>query len=563
MASSVYAGRADGLRFGAMPLGLVRFLRLVLFFGVAFQVAGLRAETWRSALYPEDWQPGHADPDGRFLHDFSHAGYRRGEAQPPDLSEVIDVTQAPYLADLTGKADATAAIQAALDAAGRAGGGVVFLPAGSYRVAPPDGEREALVLRDDHVVLRGAGTGRTFLFNDSTQMRGKRVIALRPHEEVSWNADGKAATGVKIREDLPKPTLRIPLDDVAEFSVGDLVVVRNDLTQHFIDLVGMTGKWTPGQSQNRTLTYCRRIMAVDAVDHILTVDIPLRGFLYTADNAQVVKVSGHMIREAGLEDFSIGMMQHPGEGLAEEDWSKPGTVGYEVHASAVMTLSFAEDCWVRRVHTYAPAGNDSKIHGLSNILQLWRTRLVTVSDCDFKFPQYRGGGGNGYGFAVNGQDNLIRDCRVEGARHNYDFGTMSASGNVILDCLAKDGMHGSDFHMFLSLANLLDNVTCDGDFLEARAFRPWGGNPVHGVTTTQSVFWNTRGLHYSLERPVLVYSHQFGDGYVIGTRGPAAKVDSDDFVEGEGRGNELVPRSLYLDQLKRRRAAGADRSVKP
>jgi hypothetical protein len=51
-----------------------------------------------------------------------------------------------------------------------------------------------------------------------------------------------------------------------------------------------------------------------------------------------------------------------------------------------------------------------------------------------------------------------------------------------------------------------------------------------------------------------VYSHQFGDGYVIGTSGPAAKVDSSDFVEGEGRGADLVPRSLYFDQLARRRA---------
>ncbi|HEY9250449.1 MAG TPA: hypothetical protein VIO38_15020, partial [Rariglobus sp.] len=369
------------------------------------------------------------------------------------------------------------------------------------------------------------------------------------------------------REDLPKPTSRIPLDDVTPFAVGDLVVVRNDLTQHFIDLVGMHGKWTPGQSQNRTLTYCRRITAIDAVDHVITVDIPLRGFLHTADNAQVVKVAGRMISEAGLEDFSIGMRQHPGAGFAETDWTKPGTAGHDAHASVAMMLSFAENCRVLRVRTYAPAGNDPKVHVLSNILGLWRTRLVTVSDCDFKFPQYQGGGGNGYGIALNGQDNLIRDCRIEGARHNYTFGTMSASGNVILDCFAKDGMHASDFHMFLSLANLFDNMTCDGEFLEARAFRPWGGNPVHGVTTTQSVFWNTRGLRYPEgklgTKPAVVYSHQFGDGYVIGTRGPAADVDSDDFVEGVGRGDGLSPRSLYLDQLERRLAVGPGHDFKP
>jgi hypothetical protein len=540
-----------------MPPAIVR--SVWIYFSAAMLAAsagGLRAEPWRSSLYPENWSAGYTDKAGRFLHDFSHAGYHHGEAPIPDrANNVIDVTHAPYAADASGRLDATAAIQRALDAAAEAGGGVVFMPAGTYRIAPPEGAKSALVVRGDGVVLRGAGAGRTFVFNDATAMADKRVIELKPRDAVSWNADGKAAAGVKLREDLPKPTSRIPLDDVGEFSVGDLIVVRNDLTQHYIDLVGMNGKWTPGQSQNRTLTYCRRITAVDAIDNVITVDIPLRGFLYTADNAQVVKVSGRMISEAGLEDFSIGMKQHPGTGTEEEDWSKPGTVGHDVHGSATIAVSLAENCWVRRVHTYAPAGNDPKIHVLSNVLKLWRTRLVTVADCDFKFPQYRGGGGNGYGFAINGQDNLVRNCRVEGARHNYDFGTMSASGNVIVDCVAKDGKLGSDFHMFLSLANLLDNITCEGDFLEARALRPWGGNPMHGVTTTQSVFWNTKGLRYSLERPVLVYSHQFGDGYVIGTSGPAAKVDSSDFVEGEGRGEDLVPRSLYYDQLKRRLAA--------
>ncbi len=132
---------------------------------------------------------------------------------------------------------------------------------------------------------------------------------------------------------------------------------------------------------------------------------------------------------------------------------------------------------------------------------------------------------------------------------------MAASGNVILDCTAKDGDLASDFHMYLSLANLIDNLTCEGDFIEARALRPWGG-PIHGITTTQSVFWNTRGLRYAAKHiggsPALVYSHQFGDGYVIGTRGLAHDVDSDDFVEGIGLGDSLQPRSLYLDQLSRR-----------
>ena len=37
------------------------------------------ASTWRSVLYPENWTPGYTNSSGQFLHDFSYAGYERGE----------------------------------------------------------------------------------------------------------------------------------------------------------------------------------------------------------------------------------------------------------------------------------------------------------------------------------------------------------------------------------------------------------------------------------------------------------------------------------------------------
>jgi hypothetical protein len=531
--------------------------------GKAFVVATLllagslqASAPWRSSLYPDNWKPGFADDAGRFLHDFSHAGYHSGEQPIPDrASPVTDVTRAPYNADTTGKMDATRALQKAIDDTGLAGGGIVYLPPGIYLISPQDTDNFALKIRDDHVVLRGAGADRTFLFNASTVMRGKNVISVEPRAPVWWNTGSGDPAGVTLTRDLPGPTRVVPVVDVSSFAVGELVAIRNSLTQSYIDRLGMTGKWTPEDRANRPLAYARRIVSIDTSTHTLTLDIPVRGFLFTADRARVVKTSGRMLREVGLEDFSIGMRQHPDNTLADDAYNKPGTAAYEVHGSTAITLTFVENSWVRRIRTYAPAGNDPHIHVLSNALKLWNTRLVTVTGCDFKFPQYRGGGGNGYLYCLNAQDNLIRDCRAEGGRHNFDFGTMAASGNVLLDCVAKDGDLASDFHMYLSLANLVDNLTCDGDFIEARALRLWG-EPMHGVTTTQSVFWNTHGLRYAAkhlgEAPALVYSHQFGDGYVIGTSGPAAAVDSDDFVEGVGRGDALQPRSLYLDQLRLR-----------
>ena len=40
-------------------------------------------DCWRSSLYPENWQLGSQDAEGRFLHDFSFAGYRNGGVERP------------------------------------------------------------------------------------------------------------------------------------------------------------------------------------------------------------------------------------------------------------------------------------------------------------------------------------------------------------------------------------------------------------------------------------------------------------------------------------------------
>ncbi len=515
---------------------------------------------WRSSLYPEDWIPGYHDANGRFLHDFSYAGYRRGETGIPDRTgEVIDVSTAPYHADPTGMTDSTAAIQAALDAAASAGGGIVFLPAGTYRVFPPENQKVALRVEGDNIILRGAGADKTHIFNDTFQMREKTVIEVKARDAAWWYADGKKSAATA---DFANGALALPVADVSVFQPGDAVAVRNDPTDAFIASLGMTGKWTSQNLKNRALVFFRRLVSVDPAAGTVTIDTPIRYGLRKDDGARVVKLGGHSVSEVGLEDFSMGMAFHPGEGWGEEDFAQEGTAAYDVHQSHAIVFTSAENCWMKRVTSWNPPDNPPSVHILSNGVKFEKSRQITAVDCDWRYPQYRGGGGNGYLYTLHGNECLITKCKAVGGRHNYDFGTMSASGNVLFDNLAKDGRLGSDFHMFFSVTNLLDNMTCDGDFLEA-IYRRWGGNPVHGVTTTQSVFWNTNGLRYIAspfefggtmhDRPqFLVESEQCGDGYVIGTRGPASKVKTSNFLEGEGLGDTLQPASLYQDQLKRR-----------
>jgi hypothetical protein len=55
----------------------------------------------------------------------------------PATNRLFDVTAAPYHADKNGGGDSSSAIQQALNAAGAAGGGTVYLPAGIYRIEQP------------------------------------------------------------------------------------------------------------------------------------------------------------------------------------------------------------------------------------------------------------------------------------------------------------------------------------------------------------------------------------------------------------------------------------------
>lgn len=441
------------------------------------------AQTWRSSLYPENWIPGMKDSQGRFLHDFSYSGYRSGDVPLPEITaNILDVTKAPYLADKTGGIDARAAIQLALDDAGKAGGGVVYLPEGTFKIDVSVAANNPIKINYSNVVLRGAGTGKTFIFNENPNVRGLSVITVRPVTGGDWVYSG--TNTVNITTDILEPSELIPVTSVANFKVGDWVVVRADVTSEFIEEHQMSGLW--GTAMVGPIFY-RKIMAIDLSANTLKIDTPTRYFLKIRDNARVYKVIP-VLSEVGIEHFSIANKQTTIAGLGDLDFGVAGTGAYEIHGSQLIGVFNAINCWIRNVNTYKPSQNAGDFHLVSNGILLQRTRFVTVESCFLQKPQYEGEGGNGYMFILGGNDCLIKNSHANHARHNYDFKTMQANGNVILRCRGENSRLASDFHMHLSMANLFDNFTANKDFLEAK-FRPYGTSPaMHGHPTTQSVF---------------------------------------------------------------------------
>ncbi|MFD2328238.1 S-layer homology domain-containing protein [Cohnella sp. GCM10020058] len=100
------------------------------------------------------------------------------ERPKPASGELFDATAPPYNADRGGIVDASAAIQQALDAAGNAGGGTVYLPAGIYRVDSPISVPTGVELRGSWDVPHHTIGGGTALFTRYGQGAPEGATAL-------------------------------------------------------------------------------------------------------------------------------------------------------------------------------------------------------------------------------------------------------------------------------------------------------------------------------------------------------------------------------------------------
>jgi hypothetical protein len=572
-----------------------------------FFVTSMQSQTWRASLYPSTWTPptGVNYYTGSFIQDFSYAGYHYGVDQIPNITaNVINVTQAPYNADKTGNADATNAIQQAINKAGNDGGGVVFLPAGTYKISPKS-NNYCLLINKSNVVLRGNGKDQTFLYNSETNMRDKVVISVEGSGS-SWKAKPSATSIANISNDLMGPTKTIPVDKPQLFNVGDLVVVKCDVTDAW-NAEHKTPEWNTASYKNSLggIQFLRYVKKVNSTAKTIEIDIPTRYALKMSDNAVVYKCQSNMINEVGIEDLAIGNKEIV---TSPADWTEPNSTteldnaadkdpskgGYKTDNCWIIDVSKIMDSWIKNVSTYRPSSNTYRTQMLSNGIRLDLCKNVTLDNCYVGYAQYGGGGGNGYGFRIQSNDCLLKNCKSQFTRHGFVFSFMTTSGNVLHKCTdissgkctgnasstagLNTGSSGSDFHMWFSPSNLIDQMDFDDSYYSI-VNRKGVGND-HSAVTAHSVIWNTTAKNSTAG--YCVRSSQTKRGYVFGTSGatpgvnyklsdpanltngatgvgPAFRYDPDgsvtspqDVCEGINSGVNLQPQSLYLDQLQKR-----------
>jgi len=528
--------------------------------------------TWRSSLYPENWQPPSASASfatAKLIQDFSYAGYRRGEEFIPTVAgPVFNVTN--YGADPTGATDSTVAIQSSINAAAAAGGGVVLLPAGEFRISPQGSSNHCLRVSSSNIVLRGAGTTQTFLLNTSRTMNGKAVIQVSP-------SSTSTGTPQNITANLPGPTRRIPVANAGAFSRGNIVRIQWTFTSDWVTENNQTTWW--GTSQPSSAIYFREVMATDPAAGWIEVDVPTRYWIKTRDNPTVRTVSG-LLRNVAIESLSIGNVQHTGSGWGEEDYTDSTKAAYDTHASWLIRFQNVRDSWIRSVHSYQVDTNTSTCHLLSNGILLGSCLRITLQNCQMRRPQYGGGGGNGYMYRLqNSNECLLKNCVADFSRHGFVISHAGTSGNVFHQCEDREtgraigssstgyttSGSGSDNHMHFSHSNLWDQCHAHNSFYTAHHRRLIGGTTPHGVTSAHAVFWNTSGsgTRYASSSNPIVRSEQLNYGYIIGTRATSGtayftsnptggNTAPADHVEGVNTGATLQPQSLFLDQVSRR-----------
>lgn len=506
-------------------------------------------QPWRSQLYPEGWTPGFADAEGRFLHDFSYAGYHHSQVAVPAVAGPL-FSVADYGADPTGQLDATAAIQTAIEAAGAAGGGVVFFPTGLYRC---DG---LLVVTQSHVVLRGQGPDLSRVF--FTKWDG---MGLKTHLTFQGNPAKSAEWLLAV--DGQNQSTDLYVEDASGLQPGDDISIGWVITPEFIADHQMTGVW---QAFNLTWQpfFRRQVVAVDTgvAPNRVVVDVPLRYPALLRDQASVRRETGYL-EEVGIEHLGIASAVE-----WEQAWAN--------QRSNVVTLSGVKDGWVIDVASFVPPvapleGPGAGFHLQGGGVKILASKRVTVADCTLQKAQNRGDGGSGYLFEISmSNEILVRDCIGSEGRHNFiqnwGFGT---TGCVWQRCHSQGGLAVpfpeypeigtigySEFHHSLATANLIEQCTLDDGW---KAVNRQSESTGAGLTAAQNVFWNNLGQGS-------LFSRQFGWGYVIGTQG-ALKVFTnldgmgtqegegsapEDYVEGVGQGELLQPQSLFEDQFQRR-----------
>jgi hypothetical protein len=364
------------------------------------------------------------------VSDWSVAGYP-GEVPRPATG--VDATAFGATGDgTTNDAPGIAAAIASLKGAP----GVVYLPAGNYRIT------SGLSLPSG-VVLRGA-TPETAWIRCDLPNSGSTCISIAGTTTGGW----RAVTG-----GLAKGSTSLTLADSTGIAAGDWIEIRE-----------ANGSWDtkPATWATNVVGQIARVASVDG--SAVAIEHPLRTTYDAALSPQVIKVVPKT--DVGIEDLGIERVADP----------TPTAAGHNVQ------LSYATRCWVKGVHSDKSVGSHVGVYASTQL-------EVTGSYFHHGFT-YDGTSTRGYGVTLN---NHAGECLIEGnvfshLRHAMMVKT-GANGNVFAYNYSRDPYRSETINDFAG------DISVHGHWPFANLFE---GNVVANVIIDQ--YWGPAGPHNTFFR---------------------------------------------------------------
>lgn len=533
------------------------------------------------------------------LPDWSYAGYRGYEAQPPEIPLAPvwkNITQAPYNADNTGTRDVSdIIIRAIRDYRPGSSPKALYFPEGTYRVS------KYIKIDKGNLVLRGAGMGRSILrfsqgllacdINLMESYTGPGMIhftggnycidELQDDETLDMN---HRKVGV-VTAALKRGERNIPVSSTSGLTAGDWVMLQWDhepgaedeqySLEYRKDLWDEYLNHSPGNTEHPYRYFQAGLMVwIAKIETISAHQITLvRGLPFKTKPKHGAKGWDTVVRKlntnvfltgVGVEDLTIDF---PGFVEQRNRNGKPGFTHNERiyrdsrgnnHASDgpgrqwfldfrdghdAVALYSVIDSWIRRVEFVDCDGP----------VILENARHVTVRDLVMKKADKRGAPMGHFGVRMShySHDVLLENIAFDGADYVHDLGTQICHHCVYSNCSSRHDME-CDMHGHAYACLYTQIRTTKGDI--------HAGNTLKKPNGAFNTFWN-------LSTENGTYSNRNGDffgirklsGNLIGVNsGAIGSVNSDPtgarselWVE-KWNGPDTIPRNLYHAQRKRR-----------
>jgi len=492
------------------------------------------------------------DDQGNTIIDSSHAGYGGGGIAIPTVP--VRETIWPVAGDNTEN------IQAAINRVSSrpldAGGfrGAVVLRAGYYKMATPVMiQASGVVLRgegmtDTGTILIGTGTGRTGAAGGGGGNQGTLVLA-------------GGATGIAMKEETKQPVTddyvpvgsrKFKVASAQAFKPGDTVIVRRIGNQDWIDAVGMNGPDNNSRWRPFNVEWDRVVVEVQG--NTLTVDAPITCAIEKRwGGGEVLKYEeGGRIQNVGVENLRAMSEFDPTKRTREYgNMDRPNYVAEEYyndenHYRNFVILDNVKNAFVR---------NATALHFVYSMVGTSRgAKWITVQDCVSRAPVSQRAGARRFTFALRGQLALVQRCLSDEGRHSFMSGQPTSSANVFLDCKATTPFSSSEPHEQWATGNLYDNIQAP---LTARFWK----NINIGWAGANTVFWNCEGS-FLVQKPPTAQNFSFGH---LGVNAVVFNIPLQDPTKENGHIESLdrhvMPRSLYLTQLRERAGDAAVRQI--